>query len=88
MIYESIEKIEQRIVNSVSNLVLLALAIATSLDALDMRPPVLVIGLITIILSFLGVYLGNNFASLVSKRIELLGSVILIGLFLSHVQIR
>ena len=80
-------------------LVLLGLAIATSIDALAVGigfsilnitiiEPVLIIGFITFILSFIGVYLGDKFGTVFGKRIDILGGIILIGIgfkiLLSH----
>ena len=71
--------------------VLLALALATSIDALAVGlsfsflnmvivTPVLIIGAVTFVLSFLGVIVGNRFGALVGKKIEILGGIILIGI--------
>ncbi len=68
---------------------LLLLAIATSIDALavglsfaflDMNivVPVILIGSVTFILCFIGVYLGKAFACKVQKIAEILGGLILI----------
>ena len=75
-----------------SNLfVLLALSVATSIDALavgltlsliagSIVVAVIVIGLITFTLSYLGVAIGKKFGHFFENRIEMLGGVILIGL--------
>jgi putative Mn2+ efflux pump MntP len=71
--------------------VLLGLAVATSIDALavglsfsllavDIIAPVLVIGLVTFILSFLGVLAGHKFGSLIAGKVEILGGLILIAI--------
>lgn len=90
MIYESIIIKEDNRKCDPSNLLILAgLAIATSLDALavgvsfsildiTITEPVLVIGAVTFILSFIGVYLGDRFGILFGNKIEILGGVILI----------
>jgi len=67
------------------------LAIATSIDALavgvtfafldvSIIVPVIVIGIVTFVLSFLGVYIGNRFVGFFEKRIEIVGGLILIGI--------
>jgi putative Mn2+ efflux pump MntP len=69
--------------------VLLGLAVATSIDALavglsfsllavDIITPVLIIGLVTFSLSFLGVLAGHKFGSLIAGKVEILGGLILI----------
>jgi len=42
--------------------------------------PILIIGLITFILSFLGVYIGKSIGHLFENKIEILGGIILIGI--------
>ncbi|MDP8203737.1 MAG: manganese efflux pump, partial [Candidatus Tenebribacter mawsonii] len=67
------------------------LAIATSIDALavglsfavlniQIIQPVIIIGVITFLLSLLGVYLGGKFGSLFENKIELIGGIVLIGI--------
>jgi manganese efflux pump family protein len=92
MIYESfIFKKECDRSNPTNLLVLLGLAIATSLDALavglsfsilniTITEPVIIIGIITFILSFTGVYLGEKFGTLFGNRIDIIGGIILIGI--------
>jgi putative Mn2+ efflux pump MntP len=69
--------------------VLLGLAVATSIDALavglsfsllavDIITPVLIIGLVTFSLSFMGVLAGYRFGSWISGKAEILGGLILI----------
>lgn len=71
--------------------VLVALAIATSIDALAagitlsvlgvrLAPAVATIGLTTAVLSFAGVYAGRKFGATLGKRVEVLGGMVLIGL--------
>ncbi len=68
---------------------LLLLAIATSIDALavgvsfalinvDIYKPVILIGIVTFLLSLLGVYMGNRLGSFFEKKIEIVGGIILI----------
>ncbi|MBS3920919.1 MAG: manganese efflux pump [Deltaproteobacteria bacterium] len=70
---------------------LLMLSIATSIDALavgisfallniSIITPILVIGTVTFILSFLGVLIGNKAGHFFEKKIEVLGGLILIGI--------
>jgi len=71
--------------------VLLGLAVATSIDALavglsfsllavDIITPVLVIGLVTFCLSFLGVWAGHKLGSWIAGKVEILGGLILIAI--------
>lgn len=71
--------------------VLLTLAIATSIDALAVglgfsviKTPILlaaiIIGIITFLLSFSGVYLGSKFGHLFEKQAEIIGGFVLIGI--------
>ena len=92
MIYESlkIKSIEDN--PDPSNIfVLLALSVATSIDALavgitlsliasSIIVAAILIGLITFILSYLGVYIGKRFGHLFESKIEALGGVILIAI--------
>jgi putative Mn2+ efflux pump MntP len=70
---------------------LLLLSIATSIDALAVGisfafleilivKPIIVIGLVTFSLSFLGVMLGSKLGQLLGRRVEILGGLILIGI--------
>jgi manganese efflux pump family protein len=70
---------------------ILILSIATSIDAFAVGVtfaflntpillPILIIGLVTFILSLIGVYLGKNIGHLFGNKIELLGGFILIGI--------
>ncbi len=92
MIYESlkIKSLEQN--PDPSNIfVLLALSVATSIDALavgitlsliarSIVGAAILIGLITFVLSYLGVYIGKRFGHLFESKIEALGGVILIAI--------
>lgn len=71
--------------------VLVILSVATSIDALAVGlslsfinvaiiTPAVIIGVITFILSFLGVYVGDRFGHFFESRIEILGGIILIGI--------
>jgi len=92
MIYESLKfESNQRTINPLDIYILLMLSIATSIDALavgvsfaflkvSIATPVIVIGLVTFILSFLGVYIGDRFGHFFEKKIEIAGGLILIGI--------
>ena len=90
MIYESIKYEEQKI-DTLSMKTLLMLSIATSIDALaigisfalfnsEIITPILIIGAVTFVLSFLAVGFGKHAGSLLPKRIEVIGGVILFGI--------
>lgn len=90
MIYESILiKEDNRKCDPTNLLVLSGLAIATSIDALaigvsfsllniTITEPVIIIGLVTFITSFIGVYLGDKFGILFGNKIEIFGGIVLI----------
>lgn len=90
MIYESRrEKSDKKILNPLKLHILLVLSVATSIDALavgvtlafldiTILTPVIIIGLITLILSFIGVHIGNRLGHFFEKKIEALGGLILI----------
>ena len=70
---------------------LFILAIATSIDAfavgvsfaflnMSIWIPVLIIGIITFVLSFIGVYIGKKVGHLFESKIEILGGLILIAI--------
>ena len=96
MIYESlkIESVEKNM--DPSNIfVLLALSVATSIDALaigitfslitnSIIAAVIIIGLVTFILSYLGIIIGKKFGHFFENKIEALGGIILIGLGLKE----
>jgi putative Mn2+ efflux pump MntP len=90
MIYESFkikpEKTDARPANGV---VLLVLSIATSIDALavgitlpllnvSLILAVTIIGLITFIISYVGVYIGQKFGHFFESKIEIIGGILLI----------
>lgn len=92
MIYEArIIKEEEKEVVILSIYALLLLSIATSIDAfavgfslsalnVSIVNPALIIGIITFILSFAGVFIGNRFGHLFESKIEIVGGIILIGI--------
>ena len=70
---------------------LLGLAIATSIDALavgftlsfadlSIMLPVLIIGVVTFVMSFIGTYVGAVFGHLLEKKVEIAGGLLLIGI--------
>src|SRR3990172_503931 len=92
MIYESfkIEEAEKKF-DPTSLITLLALAVATSIDALavgitlslitkSIILAVVIIGLVTFILSYLGVVIGKRFCHFFETKIEILGGIILIAI--------
>ena len=102
MIYESTKKEDEKIICSPSIKVILILSIATSIDALAVGLSISVLGIsimtlaiatgiITITLSFFGVYIGGRFGHLLQNKVEPLGGIILIVIGLrilfEHLQI-
>ena len=93
MIYESfkIKRVQQQ-TDALSAAVLLGLALATSIDALaigitfsfllagSLAVAVIIIGLITFILSYVGFYIGKSFGHFFETGIEAIGGLILIGI--------
>ncbi|MEJ2704927.1 MAG: manganese efflux pump MntP family protein [Sedimentisphaerales bacterium] len=92
MIYESfkIKSVEDSLDPS-NIIVLLVLSVATSIDALavgltlslitsSIIEDVIIIGLITFGLSYLGVAIGKRFGHFFENKIEIIGGLILIGL--------
>ncbi len=92
MIYESFKiKSAEKNLDPSNVLVLLVLALATSIDALaigitlslivsSIAIAVIIIGLVTFVLSYLGVCIGKKFGHFFENKIEALGGIILIGL--------
>ena len=92
MIYESfkIKPAEEKF-NPANIFVLLVLSVATSIDALaigvslsllsvSIVMAVAIIGLITFVLSYVGVFIGKRFGHFFENKIEALGGLVLIGL--------
>lgn len=88
MIYEALSA-DENVFYSFSIKELLILAIATSIDAFAVGVtfaflnvaillPIVIIGLITFILSLIGVYIGKNIGHLFENKVEIVGGVILI----------
>lgn len=92
MIYESFKITEtEKNLNPSNILVLLTLSVATSIDALavgitlslvalNIIVSVIIIGLVTFILSYIGVYIGKKFGHFFENKIEAIGGLVLIGL--------
>lgn len=92
MIYESVRKEEnEKGSNPLSLYVLLMFSIATSIDALAVGVsfaflgvfilnPIIAIGVITFLLSFLGVFAGNRFGQICKNKVKIVGGLILIGI--------
>ena len=92
MIYESIKMdSDEKVINPLNVYVLLMLSVATSIDALavgvsfaflkvSIITPVIVIGIVTFVLSLLGVFVGDRFGRFFEKKIEIVGGLILIGI--------
>ena len=89
MIYESFLDDDTSNIFSLKEISILA--IATSIDAFVVGisfaiinsaiiNPAIIIGVITFILSFIGVYLGRRLGHLFGKEIEILGGIILLGI--------
>lgn len=91
MIYGSfkLEKKEEAVSYGIS--VMLLLSVATSIDALavglsfaflkiSIIVPVLIIGLVTFLMSFIGVFIGNTAGHFFEKKLEALGGLILVGI--------
>ena len=92
MIYESLRGVSSRIqADPLSLYILFVLAIATSIDALAVGVtlsfldvailmPVLVIGLVTFVMAFVGTYLGSAVGHVFEHRIGIIAGLILIGI--------
>lgn len=92
MIYESFKiKQAEKKFDPTSLITLLALAVATSIDALavgitlsliatSIITAVIIIGAVTFVLSYLGVAIGKRFGHFFETKIEILGGLILIAI--------
>ncbi len=91
MIYEAfkMKTEEEKNMNPTSLIVLLILAFATSIDALavgftlsfienEILKIILIIGIITFIFSFLGVYIGKRYGHFFENKFEAFGGILLI----------
>ena len=92
MIYESTkDRSDRKMLNPLSLGVLLLLSVATSIDALaagvslallniSILFPVIIIGIVTLLLSFLGVFVGDRSGHLFQSKAEFVGGLVLIGI--------
>jgi putative Mn2+ efflux pump MntP len=92
MIYESIKmESTERKINPLNTYILLMLSLATSIDALaigisfafltiSIVTPVIIIGIVTFLLSFFGVFVGNKSGHFFEGKIEIIGGIILVGI--------
>lgn len=92
MIYESFKLQPNKEEIDPQNIyVLFLLSIATSIDALAIGLslsflkvaiifPAIIIGIITFLLSFFGVHIGNKVGHFFEKKIEMIGGLVLIGI--------
>ncbi len=91
MLYESFGENTEDEISIITNKVLLILAIATSIDAmaagftlnlLDLNPysSMVIIGVVTFVFSFIGVFIGSKGGSYLEDKAEKLGGVVLIGI--------
>ncbi|MGK7944014.1 MAG: manganese efflux pump MntP family protein [Microcystaceae cyanobacterium] len=90
MIYETLNKADEKPFNPLDSYTLLMLAIATSIDALAaglglsvIKMSILLactmIGLVTFSVCFIGVYVGHKLGDILNQKIERLGGLTLIG---------
>ena len=92
MIYESFKISEaEKNLHPSNILILFTLSIATSIDALavgitlsfvsiNIITAVIIIGVITFVLSYIGIYIGKKFGHFFENKIEAIGGLILIAL--------
>jgi putative Mn2+ efflux pump MntP len=92
MIYEATKGSNHKGEGSLPNgYVLLVLAVATSIDALAVGislaflrsailVPVIIIGVVSFLLSFAGIYMGKSFGHFFENKIEIAGGLILIAI--------
>ena len=92
MIYESFKiKPAKQNFDPSNILILLVLSVATSIDALaigvtlslittSVTTAVIIIGMITFVLSYIGVFIGRKFGHFFENKIEAVGGLVLIGL--------
>jgi manganese efflux pump family protein len=94
MIYRNLRGSKQRRIYSLSYTVLLALAVATSIDALivgisfaflksSILRPTIIIGSVTFFMSLFGAYLGRKVGHFFEHEAKIIGGVILVRLGIS-----
>lgn len=92
MIYESFQHPDEEEVCEILSLrELLFLSVATSIDAfavgvtfaflnISLLQPIIIIGVVTFLLSLVGVYIGKQVGHLFESKMEIVGGVILIAI--------
>ncbi len=91
MIYESLRPGTEKKLDPFNIYVLFILAIATSIDALAVGlslsflgtaiiRPAIIIGIVTFILSFFSLQVGNKIGHFLERKVEVVGGLILIGI--------
>lgn len=91
MIYEAAKMGPRKKNNPLNIYALLILSIATSIDALavgitfaflniSIIIPIIIIGAVTFVLSFLGVFIGNKIGHFFERKIETAGGFLLVGI--------
>ena len=91
MLYDSFGENTEEEITNITNKVLLLLAIATSIDAmaagftlnlLALNPFVsmIVIGIVTYIFSYIGVFVGSRGGGYIESKAEKLGGIVIIGI--------
>lgn len=92
MIYKSRNSRKRKeAIDSLSIYLLLILSISTSIDALaigvtfaflkiTIATPVIIIGVVTFLLSLIGVFIGKKIGSYFGNKVEIIGGLILIGI--------
>lgn len=89
MIFEAVNENVEEEITKISNKILLTLAIATSIDAMaagftlhlfELNPYIslLIIGITTFIISYIGVYVGSRGGEKYESKAEILGGIVLI----------
>lgn len=91
MVYEGLSEGIEEVIQTISNKVLLLLAIATSIDAmaagfslivLPLNPLIActIIGFVTFAMSFIGVYIGKYGGTWLEGKAEVLGGIVLVAI--------
>ena len=96
VIWDSFKEDEEEVRDPLNLYILFIVAIATSIDALAVGvsmsflgvfviKPAIIIGIITFITSFAGVYIGDKLGHFFEKKLEVFGGLVLIGIGLKIV---
>lgn len=91
MIVEAFKKEEERDLNIRKTMVLISLSVATSIDAmvvgisfallkLNMLLTLGIIGIVTFIVSLVGIYIGKKFTFISAGKAAIIGGLVLIGI--------